>query len=250
MAEHFRPATEAQLPQILSIRQHFVNHSASEDESYLRWRYCFEEAQASEDAASELDRNRLWVFCKDGNILGFVGVESRELVLGGKTTRAIKLMDLVVKPELDRKGLGVWMNLRLQSLACPIITLGSNRNSVGIMSKLFQRLPNQRVYKNVLNGRVYIKARLAGAHEVRSRSDASTARRLAAYVVATAYDTGFPLLLKARSAAILKGYRVAAITRFDSSHDAALRAMSGTAIQFLRNSSYLNWRLFDNPRET
>lgn len=245
MADHFRPASGEQLSQIIAIRQHFVRQTAEDDEQYLRWRYRFD---VTSEGSELLNDNRVWVFCKEGEILGFVGVEACKLLVDNKPVKAVKLMDLVVKPEVDRKGLGVWMNLRLQSMGCPIVTLGSNRNSIGIMSKLFQRLPNQRVYKNVLNGRAYIQARLAGVRDG-APSKTRFSRRLVAYAAAAVYDAGYPLLLKAQAFTPRKGTSVRIIERFSSEHNASLRAMNGDRIRLLRSSESLNWRFFDNPRD-
>lgn len=231
MGKYFFPAGARHLHQIIAIRQQMVCRHPAEDEAYLRWRYRFE----SPLHGLELEENRLWVFCKDGEILGFVGVESATLLIDDTQVKIAKLMDLMVKPDVDRKGLGVWMNLKLQNMGYPLVVLGSNPNSLGIMSKLFYRLPNQPIYKNILNSHRYFESRFG--------------RNIIASSLAATYNTATPLLLQAKAVPSRRRSQVADIDRFTADQDAALAEMNGSCTRFRRSSAYLNWRLFDNPRE-
>ncbi|MGQ9424673.1 hypothetical protein ACXYTJ_01850 [Gilvimarinus sp. F26214L] len=231
MPSHFHTANSSHLDQIVRIRQGFVHRTANEDRAYLRWRYRFDD----DDTGLDFNDNRIWVFCKDQEILGFVGVESVRLLVNGGATKAIKVMDLVVRPELDRKGLGVWMNLKLQSMGLPIIALGSNRNSLGIMSKLFQRMPNQSVYKNILNSRRYFSSRIHNP--------------LLAGALTSIYDLGYSLVLSGKALASRAKVEMAPVRRFSRADDASLAQMQHHGIEFQRTSDYLNWRFFDNPRD-
>jgi hypothetical protein len=231
MAEHFSPAGSNHLHQIVAIRQQMVSRHPAEDEAYLRWRYRFTAPQQE----FELEENRLWVFCKQGEILGFVGVESATLVLDGTPVKVAKLMDLMVKPDIDRKGLGVWMNLTLQKRGYPLVVLGSNPNSLGIMSKLFYRLPNQCVYKNILNSHRYFESRFG--------------KGTIAASLAALYNTASPLLLQAKAIPSWRRLQVTDISRFTADQDAALAEMNASCTRFQRSSAYLNWRLLDNPRD-
>src|SRR5690606_39170718 len=123
LSQYFYPATHQHLPQIIEMRQKVVKRSTEEDEKYLRWRYRF----SGSSNADSLAENHIRIFCKDGEVLGFVGVEASTLCIPGRTIPVLKVMDLMVAPDLDRRGLGVWMNLKLQSLGLPVIALGSNR---------------------------------------------------------------------------------------------------------------------------
>ncbi|MCW8193298.1 GNAT family N-acetyltransferase [Proteobacteria bacterium 005FR1] len=232
LASHFVPAQRDHLDQIVDMRQKMVTRSPDEDRKYLQWRYRFSEP---EDRFG-LEENRMWVFCKDGDILGFVGVESAELSVNGTPIKVAKLMDLMVQPKVDRKGLGVWMNLTLQSMGYPLVVLGSNQNSLGIMSKLFHRLPNQPVYKNILDSHRYFSARLG--------------KGVLATTLATVYNLASPLVLQAKSLTSGRGTQVAEITRFSRAHDADLAQMNGSYTRFTRSSDFLNWRLVDNPRDS
>lgn len=231
LTRHFYPSDEKHLPQILAMRQTFISASPSLDESYLRWRYSFSPCEQGQ----ELSENRIWVFTAGEAVLGFVGVESVNLLVDGEKVEATKVMDLAVKPEVDGKGLGVWMNLVLQRMGRPIIALGSNKNSLGIVSKLFHRLPNQHVYKNILNSRYYFAGK--SSHGLLTTSASAF------------YDAGLSCLLLAKSVASPATPRLEAITRFDSSHAQPLAAMNHFGIQLRRDCEYLNWRLFDNPRD-
>lgn len=229
---YFHPAGDEHLPEIIAMRQAMVKRSPEEDESYLRWRYDFSRA----DHGDPLAANHLWVFCKDEEVLGFVGVEAATLSIHGRDAHAIKVMDLMVKPEVDRRGLGVWMNLKLQSFGLPVIALGSNRNSLGIMSKLFYRLPNQQVYKGILNGSHYFSSRIQNV--------------VVASIFSSLYNLGVPLLLGSRRIqAGGRGIILRNLPRFDASHDAELAQMQSKGIQFRRTARYLNWRLFDIPTD-
>lgn len=232
LAAYFYPATEQHLSQIVALRQSMVERTPEQDESYLRWRYCFSQIEN----ADPLTANHIWVFCKDGEVLGFIGVEAATICIHGRDASAIKVMDLMVKPEVDRRGLGVWMNLKLQSFGLPIIALGSNRNSLGIMSKLFHRMPNQQVYKGILNSANYFSRR--------------TKNVVMARFFTGLYNLGVPLLLGSRRIkAGGRGIIMRNLPRFDASNDLDLSQMQHTGIQFRRNASYLNWRFFDIPSE-
>ncbi|MEX1032934.1 MAG: hypothetical protein WDZ30_06205 [Cellvibrionaceae bacterium] len=236
MARHFYPATGDHLQQIVDIRQEIISRSADDDSAYLKWRYNFSSNQ-SDDV---LTTNRVWIFIKDEVILGFLGVEAAELVINNTTVKALKVMDLVVKPELDGKGLGVWMNLRLQQMGRPVIALGSNSNSLGIVSKIFQRMPNQKVYKSILNS----------FHYFRSKTD----NKVIAHCVAPIYDASIFLLLSARlSAQLIFSVKtqvgIRKLARFDVADDPILLQMNNGHIRFKRDHKSLNWRLFQNPRD-
>lgn len=233
MEQHFYPATDSHFKQIIDIRQEMISRPPSEDETYLRWRYNF----SSNMPGAAVNENRIWIFTKNDVILGFVGVEASTLTVDGKDIPAIKVMDLIVKPEVDRKGLGVWMNLKLQTMGFPIIALGSNENSLGIVSKLFHRMPNQRVYKNILNSAHYFSRKLNNA--------------FLAGTLSTIYDASFPLLLQTRVLSSGPRTELRQIERFFPYHNAALAAMQlhEQGVQFKRDCDFLNWRFFENPRD-
>lgn len=231
LLRHFYPASEHHLPQILGMRQKFISHTLEDDEAYLRWRYNF----SAWEPGQELNENRIWVFTKDETVLGFVGVESVNLLVDGSNLKAAKVMDLAVKPEVDGKGLGVWMNLVLQRMGRPIIALGSNKNSLGIVSKLFHRLPSQKVYKNLLTSRHYFVAKSKYGLLAKSAS--------------VVYDASLYCLLLLKSTASSPKLKLQRIERFNSSHAASLAEMNHFGIQLRRDCGYLNWRLFDNPRD-
>lgn len=231
LQRHFYPADESHLPQILAMRKKHVSAALSQDEAYLRWRYTFSKYEQGQ----ELIENRMWIFTADTAVLGFVGVESINLLVDGDDIQAVKVMDLAVMPEVDGKGLGVWMNLALQQMGRPVIALGSNKNSLGIVSKIFHRLPSQKVYKNILNSRYYFSGR--------------SNRGLLTTSASFLYDTGLSCLLLVKSLGLPKSPKLEGIARFDSSHAKALAEMNHFGIQLRRDCDYLNWRLFDNPRD-
>lgn len=232
LSDYFHPAGEEHLPQILAMRQRMVERSTAEDEAYLRWRYNW----SLDGDNRALGRNHIRIFCKDDEVLGFVGIEAATLSLHGREAQAIKVMDLMVKPEVDRRGLGVWMNLKLQSAGLPMIALGSNRNSLGIMSKLFYRLPNQQVYRGLLNGSNYLSSRIGN--------------RILAGMFSGLYNLGVPLLLASRQIkAGGHGIVLRNLTRFDAAHDGDLAQMQSEGICFRRTAGYLNWRFFDIPTD-
>lgn len=232
LSDYFYPASEAHLPQIVAMRQRMVERKPQDDEAYLRWRYHF----GNRERSDALEQNHMRVFCKDDEVLGFVGIEAATLGIHGRDAQAIKVMDLMVKPEVDRRGLGVWMNLKLQSIGLPIIALGSNRNSLGIMSKLFHRLPNQQVYKGLLNSSNYFSARIQNT--------------ALANLFSHLYNLGLPLVLGSRRIkAGGRGIVLRQVERFAAEHEEDLALMQTEGIGFRRTAAYLNWRLFDIPFE-
>lgn len=231
MDECFLPATERDLPQILRLRQTLVEQSAIRDRDYLQWRYRFSPVSGSDS----LDQNRIWVFSRGQRVLGMLGVESIRLHVDGRVVPAYKVMDLLVSPDVDRKGLGVWMQLKLQSLGRPVIALGSNPNSVGIISKLFRRLPNQLVYKTVLDSRPYFSARQPYAP--------------VAGLLSRLYYLALSTTLLSRQIAHGRPGKTVVIGKFSPQDERLLGQMNRGAVHFDRSADYLNWRLLGNPMD-
>ena len=131
----FRPATRAELPQILSIRRKILgDHLRWDDERYLTWRYDFD--GASRDEA----RGTCFVVLRNERVLGLVGAEHMRLTYDDDRLRSLLIMDIAVDPSIDGSGLGIWMDLALFDVHPIVLAIGANPNSIGLVQKLFHAL--------------------------------------------------------------------------------------------------------------
>jgi len=139
-----RPARVDELPAVLALRRQVIGLELNwDDDAYLRWRYQFGE-QGQGLAVC-------WVCTQGDRLLGMIGVEPVELQAGEHTCGAHVTMDIMVRPELDGSGLGVWINQAIcQRLGC-VLAVGSNPNSRGVIARTFEPLPDRRSYTHPLN---------------------------------------------------------------------------------------------------
>jgi hypothetical protein len=223
----FRAAELRHLASITKLRQKVIgNHSTSDDARYLRWRYDFEGRRDSHGC--------LMVVARGDNVLGMIGAETVRLVRGDERLEALSLMDILVDPEVQGSGLGVWLNMAIFADNPVVFSIGANPNSLGLITRLFHRLPNRKQYLAPLTIRRYLQKRLRSG------------------IVASALGTPADLALKMWRAVVSRrtpeSWSLRELTRFDESVESLFARRWGAAeITFERSSSYLNWRLFDKP---
>lgn len=224
----FRPARSGDLPALLDLRRRILGEALTwDDRQYLLWRYDFE---GRPDAPG-----RVMIASHGDRLLGVIGAEHVRLGRGMEILDAVSLMDIMVQPELDGSGLGIWMNMAIFETHPIVIEIGANENSLGLINRLFHRLPDRKVYVAPLRFSRFIQNRLQMP------------------------TLGSVLALPADAAAKL--WRAAAyrprpprwyfheITEFDAAVERLYAARwAPEEYSFLRSRRYLNWRLFRNPR--
>lgn len=226
----FRAGTIADLPGVLELRSRVIGDNLSWDDSrYLQWRYNF--------AGDPNGRGECLVVASGGKVHGMIGAEKIRLVVDGESIDALSLMDIMVQPELDGSGLGIWLNMAVFERHPIVIEIGANPNSLGLINRLFHRLPDRKVYVAPLSFSRFLANRLH---------------------VPPVADL---LALPANGAAMLwravshrrrpRRWYFHDINRFDSAVERLFaRRWAPEEVTFMRSAGYLNWRLFRNPRAT
>lgn len=154
LAAGLRPARADDLPAVLELRKQVIGNGLNwDDEAYLRWRYQFGTPGAGLATC--------WVCTQGDRLLGMIGVEPVHLQAGEQACDAHVTMDIMVRPELDGIGLGVWVNQAIcERLGC-VLAVGSNPNSRGVIARTFEPLPDRRSYTHPLNFGHFMAKRLS-----------------------------------------------------------------------------------------
>jgi hypothetical protein len=228
LAASFRPARKTDLPNVAELRRRVIGEGlAWDDPAYLQWRYDFEGRRDGHGDCLVVER--------EGQVLGMIGAEKISLAFGEQRLDALSLMDIMVQPELDGSGLGIWLNMAVFESNPVVIEIGANPNSLGLINRLFYRLPDRRVYVAPLSFSRYLTNRMRIAP-------------LAGLLALPA--NGAAMLWRAVTQRPKPGrWYFHDISRFDAAVDRLFAARwAPEEITFERNAAYLNWRLFRNPR--
>jgi hypothetical protein len=228
LRDSFRPARLEDLPGVLALRRRVIGSNLSWDDSrYLQWRYDF---RGRPDG-----RGDCLAVVADGQVYGMIGAERIVLARGRERIDALSLMDIMVRPELDGSGLGIWLNMAVFERHPVVIEIGANPNSLGLINRLFHRLPDRKVYVLPLSFSRFLANRVhfpAIANLV-----ALPANAAAAVWRAVSYRP------KPRR------WYWHDISTFGPAVDRLFaERWAPEEITIVRNPAYLNWRLFRNPR--
>jgi len=229
LAASFRPAVWADLPALLALRTRVLGGDITwDDQAYLAWRYRLGRPQAG--------GGECWVLVRQGELLGMVGTQDLVLRCDGQTCPALSLMDIMIQPELDSVGLGVWMNLAIQERTTATLAIGANANSIGMISRLFDTLPNRRSFVHPVKL----------GHFLRKRLPVPGLPGVIALGLETMMRLGRALLL---APWLPSSIQVRPWDRLDDALQ-ALNAQLETndVVHAERTPAQLNWRLLDNPR--
>lgn len=153
----FRPATMADLPQMLALRRMALGEREItwDDQAYLAWRY-----RLGRPACGAGD---CWVLVMEGQLLGMIGCEDISVSCGQEQASGVRLMDILIRPDLAETGLGVWLNLVLCSRHELVMAVGANANSIGLVRRLFEPLPNRRHFLRPIRFDHFMAKRVAWA---------------------------------------------------------------------------------------
>ncbi|MES2091145.1 MAG: hypothetical protein V4532_14370 [Pseudomonadota bacterium] len=228
LTQGFRPAIWDDLPQLLSLRARVLGDVLTwDDRAYLTWRYRLGRAdQGGGDC---------WVLCRHGELLGMIGTQDLVLRCEDLACKTLSLMDIMIEPELEGAGLGVWLNLAIQEQAEATLAIGSNPNSLGLVRRLFEVLPDRRTF----------------VHPVRLGH--SVHKRLPVPGLANAMALAAEHLLRLLRRGLLRPWARTVQVRpldFDDEAMAALNAQmaSGPLVHCERSSQQFNWRVDGNPK--
>jgi len=229
MLRSYRPAQLSELHAILELRR-LVNGSVWwEDEAFVRWRYF----SRGMDAGS----SSYWVFARAGEILGGCGLEPVDLSIDGGVVAAVRALDIMVRPDMDGRGLGAFMNLALFRHFPLVLVTGSNDRSHQLLRRLFQHTLDLRSWKTVLeSGAVFEDKRGFGPF---------------AGILAPGVDLLLRVSRARRRIGPPPGTTIQQITGFDSTvTDLSRRCELKGRVLVRRSAEYLNWRFCQNPRCT
>ena len=228
LAAGLRPARADELPAVLELRRQVIGAELNwDDETYLRWRYQFGPAQ--EGLAT------CWVCTHGERLLGMIGVEPVHLQAGDQACDAHVTMDIMVRPEFDGAGLGVWINQAIcERLGC-VLAVGSNPNSRGVIARTFEPLPDRRSYTHPLHFGHFMAKRLSRAWL------APLASRLA--------SSGMVLFRLVTLWLASPAIQVSQAAPIGSEVDSLLtRSQRSDRVEVVRSVDRLNHRLLNNPR--
>lgn len=224
LPDHFAPAKKDDFEKLIKFRESLFQRGAPwDDATYIKWRYTFDpEAQ---------EKNNIWIFKKNNEILGCVGIEKLYLVINNKEYKACKTMDLLVKPQLHGIGLGIWMLLAVKEKFSIVLAVGSNKNSYPIAAKIYKEMQSLKMYKLYFSVKVQLK-------RVLKFDFLSTMVSLPIDLVLLKYLSRGLRLPDDYSSKLLDSIPDE-VNEFNSQND---------KIHVLQDKNYLTWRFLKNPR--
>lgn len=152
-------AGERDLPGVLGMRRDVIGDAlAWDDPAYLRWRYVLDGARWDE-ARSRSPARRLWLFKRGDEVLGCLGAEEVVLASARGVESALRFMDLMVVPRVNGLGIGAWLNLMLLRHVDVGISVGGSDQSIGMIGRLFRRLPDRRLWSLPLRSAPFLASR-------------------------------------------------------------------------------------------
>ena len=228
LAAGLRPARADELAAVMDLRREVIGAALKwDDEAYLRWRYQF--------GASGQGLAVCWVCSLGDRLLAMIGVEPIRLQAGDHACDAQVTMDIMVRPELDGVGLGVWVNQAIcERLGC-VLAVGSNPNSRGVIARTFEALPDRRSHTHPLNFGHFMAKRLSQGWLAAMASWAAT--------------TGMVLCRVATLWLASPMVQVEQVARLGPEVDALLaRSQHVERVEVMRSAEGLARRLLRNPR--
>jgi hypothetical protein len=220
------PALLADLPDITALRrEHLHLNHEWDDSAYLRWRY-----RLGRTASGFGD---LWCLRVRGQVMAIIGVEELHAEFEGRTLAGAQVMDLLVRPEAQDSGLGIWLNQAMLVHYDFTLAVGANQNSAGIVRRMFEPLAPRLTFTHPLDLGPF----------VRRRWPALATIPLAKHVG----NIGLALWRMTLRIQVPRGLALKTVTRLNPQQAVpALRAPARVHLQW--DSSHLQQRLLNNPR--
>ena len=146
------PATLDDLPAVIALRrEHLGLQDQWDDAAYLRWRYRLGRANAG--------FGELWCVRARGELWAIIGVETLQAELDGETVTGAQVMDLLVRPEAQDAGLGIWLNQAMLARHGFTLAVGANPNSAGIVRRMFLPLAPRLTFTHPLDLAPFVRRR-------------------------------------------------------------------------------------------
>ena len=225
------PAVEAELPALLALRRRVLGSKLCwDDERYVKWRYRLGRRDAG--------RGDIWVLRGKEGILGTIGTEEVLLGWSGGELPALRVMDLMVAPEVGESGLSAWLNLSVSRTTPCALALGMNARSAGTVTRLFEPLPQRASYVHPIGTRRIAERLTTTLH---LQAIVPLASRLIA--------AGFAIQRRLKRQAALRHFVVTPVAHFDATFEPLLAsANQEPSVHPQRSLAFLNWRIATNPR--
>lgn len=220
------PALLADLPDITALRREHLHLGQEWDDSaYLRWRYRF--------GRSAGGFGELWCLRAGSQLVAIIGVEDLRAELDGQALAGAQVMDLLVRPEAQESGLGIWLNQAMLARHDFTLAVGANPNSSGIVRRMFEPLAPRLTFTHPLDLGPFVRRRWPA---------------LAAIPLALrAGNAGLALWRMALRRRAPRDLELHTATQLDPLQPVpALRAPSRVHLHC--DSAYLQQRLLGNPR--
>jgi hypothetical protein len=153
-------AVESDLPAIEAMRREVIGAELTwDDRAYLRWRYRLGGPPARKVADTAPGTSHLWLFKRGDEILGCLGAERLTLATPGGRHDALRFLDLMSLPRVKGLGIGAWLNLKLIPQVEVAISVGGSDQSIGMIGRLFHRMPDRHIWALPLRTGPLITAR-------------------------------------------------------------------------------------------
>jgi hypothetical protein len=123
-----------------------------DDAAYLRWRYRF--------GREGCGAGECHVLVLGGELLGLIGTEEVSVRWGPVAESGVRVMDSLIRPELSDIGLGVWLALVMKARHTLVLAVGANPNSIGLVKRVFDVLPNRRIWVHPIRFDQYMAKRV------------------------------------------------------------------------------------------
>lgn len=220
------PALLADLPEVIALRGEHLNGSW-DDDTYLRWRYRLGRASGG--------FGDLWCLRAKGQLLAIIGVEELRIEHDGQMHAGAQVMDLLVRPETQESGLGIWLNQAMLARYDFTLAVGANQNSAGIVRRMFEPLPSRLTFTHPLDLAPFVRRRWPAV------AGLPLAMRVA--------NGGLALRRLALRRHLPRGLTLENTTRLDPAL-AVPQKRDPASVHLRRDSAYLQQRLLNNPRRT
>ena len=222
-----KKASHADLSAVVEFRHNnFGEQIRWDDAAYLQWRYRL--------GRSDCGLGDLWVLYGPNRLLGMIGAEDMVCWHAGHRWIGARTMDILVDESARQSGLGVWLNQAMFRGADFTLAIGANENSAGTVNRLFLPLPVRQECVQPINIRHYVQRRFG--------------RGSAAVVAITLGNLALRGWRRISTLASTKQIQMRPITRFDDSSTILTDPGRPDQVQIERSATFLNRRLFDNPR--
>ena len=220
------PALTADLPDITALRrEHLQLSDRWDDDAYLRWRYRLGRISGG--------FGDLWCLRARGQLLAIIGAEELHADLDGRQLHGAQVMDLLVRPEAQESGVGVWLNQAMMERYDFTLAVGSNHNSAGIVRRLFKPLAPRLTFTHPLDMTPFVRRRWPAL------AAAPLAMRLG--------NAGLALRRLALHSRRPRGLVLENATRLDAQQPVP-GPRDPSCVRLLHHHAYLQERLLHNPR--